>query len=237
MFVAPCSHTWHYKCVRRIINGPTWPTFNCPNCRAVADLEADVEDPFPDAEWEEADPADVEKDPVDAPIPQTSVTPSVQLQGSGRANLGDENTTHGIPGHDATHDTTGDDTTGSESELQQAMNHLNIESHDDSVTNPPQESHSLTAPVNIRAGRSSARSENGSNAGAADRNLGTFLRSDRTPSPNDRVPDIISGQDGPLTPRNDAGPFIFDGSAGRAAGARMSALDLSGVPQSRTPDS
>lgn len=237
MFVAPCSHTWHYKCVRRIINGPTWPTFNCPNCRAVADLEADVEDPFPDAEWEEADPADMEEDPVNAQVPQTNVTPSVQVQGTGRVNSSSVNTTHSISEHDATQDTPGDDTTGSESELQQAMNHLNLDTHDGSIINPTQELHSLTAPVNIRPGRSSARNEEGSNAGVADRNLGSFLRGDRTPSPNDRVPDIISGHDGPLTPRNDAGPFIFDGSAGRAAGARMSALDLSGVIQSRTPDS
>lgn len=27
--------------------------------------------------------------------------------------------------------------------------------------------------------------------------------------------------DGPMTPRNDAGPFVLDGSAGRAAGARL----------------
>ena len=35
-----------------------WPQFICPNCRAVADLEADVDDPFPDAEWEEVDADD-----------------------------------------------------------------------------------------------------------------------------------------------------------------------------------
>lgn len=44
LFVAPCSHVWHYKCIRPILNGHTWPNFLCPNCRAVADLEADVED-------------------------------------------------------------------------------------------------------------------------------------------------------------------------------------------------
>jgi hypothetical protein len=49
--VAPCSHVWHYKCIRPILNGHTWPNFLCPNCRAVADLEADVEEQ--EEEWEE----------------------------------------------------------------------------------------------------------------------------------------------------------------------------------------
>lgn len=35
---------------------------------------------------------------------------------------------------------------------------------------------------------------------------------------------IINGE-GPLTPRNDAGPFILDGSAGRASGRRVVAIN------------
>ena len=45
LFVAPCSHVWHYKCVRNLIQGPSYPNFLCPNCRFVADLDADVEQP------------------------------------------------------------------------------------------------------------------------------------------------------------------------------------------------
>ncbi|KAK9246251.1 hypothetical protein V1506DRAFT_535904 [Lipomyces tetrasporus] len=44
LFVAPCSHVWHYKCIRPIIIR-NYPQFLCPNCRAVCDLEADVEIP------------------------------------------------------------------------------------------------------------------------------------------------------------------------------------------------
>ena len=46
-----------------------------------------------------------------------------------------------------------------------------------------------------------------------------------TPDPAER---IISGE-GPLTPRNNAGPFVFDGSAGRDAGgdARVAAEERS----------
>jgi E3 ubiquitin-protein ligase DMA1/2 len=33
----------------------------------------------------------------------------------------------------------------------------------------------------------------------------------------------VLGPEGPMTPRNDAGPFVFDGSAGRASGERVAA--------------
>lgn len=54
LFVAPCSHTWHYKCIRPVLDGPHFPHFTCPNCRAVADLDADVDEPT-EGEWEELD--------------------------------------------------------------------------------------------------------------------------------------------------------------------------------------
>lgn len=54
LFVAPCSHVWHYKCIRPILNDhKTFPSFLCPNCRAVADLEADVDDPGAMDNWED----------------------------------------------------------------------------------------------------------------------------------------------------------------------------------------
>lgn len=51
LFVAPCSHTWHFKCVRSLLTSPQYPIFVCPNCRAGADLEADVEEPS--EEWQQ----------------------------------------------------------------------------------------------------------------------------------------------------------------------------------------
>lgn len=52
--MAPCSHVWHYKCLRPILNDhKTFPSFLCPNCRAVADLEADVDDPDAMDDWED----------------------------------------------------------------------------------------------------------------------------------------------------------------------------------------
>jgi len=64
LFVAPCSHTWHYKCIRTILNGTSYPQFICPNCRAVTDLNADVDIDFD--EWEASDDEADEKKPDDS---------------------------------------------------------------------------------------------------------------------------------------------------------------------------
>ncbi|KAL7416272.1 SMAD/FHA domain-containing protein, partial [Mrakia frigida] len=42
LFIAPCSHVFHYKCIRPLLS-LHHPGFSCPVCRSFADLEADVE--------------------------------------------------------------------------------------------------------------------------------------------------------------------------------------------------
>ncbi|KAF8584640.1 SMAD/FHA domain-containing protein [Ramaria rubella] len=42
LFIAPCSHVYHYKCIRPLLE-MHHPGFSCPLCRTFADLEADVE--------------------------------------------------------------------------------------------------------------------------------------------------------------------------------------------------
>ncbi|KAG6818768.1 hypothetical protein H0H93_001980, partial [Arthromyces matolae] len=42
LFIAPCSHTFHYKCIRPLLE-THHPAFSCPLCRTFADLEEDVE--------------------------------------------------------------------------------------------------------------------------------------------------------------------------------------------------
>ncbi|KAG0325751.1 hypothetical protein BGZ99_000196 [Dissophora globulifera] len=42
LFVAPCSHVYHYKCIRPLLMA-THPGFLCPLCRTFADLEDSVE--------------------------------------------------------------------------------------------------------------------------------------------------------------------------------------------------
>lgn len=44
LFIAPCAHAWHYKCIRPVIV-KSYPHFMCPNCRFMCDLENEVEVP------------------------------------------------------------------------------------------------------------------------------------------------------------------------------------------------
>lgn len=187
LFVAPCSHVWHYKCIRPILNGPTWPNFLCPNCRAVADLEADVEDPGEFEDWEEEAQAngesapDTENPPEDRHItPRASVVPLNGTTAEAGADLAD---------------------------LQQAITNISI---NDATRNPqtpfrPLEpmTASVTQPVSIDRGPDGFNGLSPLYLAAHD-----GLAPDRA-------------HDGPMTPRNDAGPFVLDGSAGRAAGSRL----------------
>ncbi|KAI9355014.1 hypothetical protein BD770DRAFT_428767 [Pilaira anomala] len=40
LFVSPCSHTYHFKCIRPLLS--SYPGFQCPICRTYSDLEASV---------------------------------------------------------------------------------------------------------------------------------------------------------------------------------------------------
>ncbi|KAI9183283.1 hypothetical protein H9P43_004200 [Blastocladiella emersonii ATCC 22665] len=40
LFIAPCCHSFHYKCARPLL--ATWPNFSCPLCRHFADLSVSV---------------------------------------------------------------------------------------------------------------------------------------------------------------------------------------------------
>ncbi|KAG2346372.1 hypothetical protein BDR05DRAFT_997366 [Suillus weaverae] len=54
LFIAPCSHAFHYKCIRPLLEAHS-SAFSCPLCRTFADLDEDVEveiEPEADAEIE-----------------------------------------------------------------------------------------------------------------------------------------------------------------------------------------
>jgi pSer/pThr/pTyr-binding forkhead associated (FHA) protein len=57
VFISPCSHCWHYKCIRPIVV-KSYPQFLCPNCRETCDLEADDEE----SELETTDDEDLDLD-------------------------------------------------------------------------------------------------------------------------------------------------------------------------------
>ncbi|EJT99538.1 hypothetical protein DACRYDRAFT_95915 [Dacryopinax primogenitus] len=83
LFIAPCSHVFHYKCIRPLVE-KRYPGFMCPMCRSYADLDADVDDedyglpakaavPVPAAEHLDDHPAPPASQELAHPAPEVSV--------------------------------------------------------------------------------------------------------------------------------------------------------------------
>ncbi|KAL4079865.1 hypothetical protein V8B97DRAFT_2002289 [Scleroderma yunnanense] len=63
LFIAPCSHAFHYKCIKPLLEKHT-SAFSCPLCRSFADLEEDVEvDADHEVEEDETDGEDADGTP------------------------------------------------------------------------------------------------------------------------------------------------------------------------------
>ena len=211
--------------------GPHWPHFICPNCRTVADLEAELDDPYADGEWEEIEAADNDRQLPDIPA-ETNDPPHQQV---------DNDTEHVEPEmvldgseHDQSEPSDGEVVETSEDsdvsnrvhQAAEEMEYLNIDDPpsppSSASSHPPDVSNSTVQPLNIvnRKPVSGLSAGNSSRFGQSDSQGDRSLA--RTPSPS-RMPSsiheaIINGE-GPMTPRNDVGPFIFDGSAGRSPAA------------------
>jgi pSer/pThr/pTyr-binding forkhead associated (FHA) protein len=175
LFVAPCSHTWHFKCIKSLLMSPQYPVFICPNCRAGADLEADVEESS--SEWqqleEEAELSD--KQASDSQEEPSAASPLVPTPPETEDSSGPSSVPDGDP-MDMTVHVTSPESPGGVSQIPGASSPL---------------------PINNPASGSGR---------------GSLGRDSRTPSPP------VPGTEGPITPRNDAGPWVFDGSAGSASG-------------------
>ncbi len=230
LFVAPCSHVWHYKCIRPILNDHrSWPQFLCPNCRAVADLEADVDDPDAlEEEWE------------DEP---NEHSPSPEVNEGSEMN-GVVSETARLPNHDEDE---------SLETMSARLTSVILEADPSAVLSSSQTEESKQTLLSRRNARRVSppyahrigepipeRFEGTSNSSS---NFHNYLRPitptqplmpDDGVSPNDEFPSSIRtstpsdilASDGPMTPTNNAGPFVFDGSAGRAGG-RRAAISLS----------
>jgi E3 ubiquitin-protein ligase DMA1/2 len=245
--VAPCSHTWHYKCIRALLQGPTFPIFVCPNCRATADLEADVEEP---EEWElppesvdgqeaessegpgtsadRANSASLAVQPAAAPrrsrdsdrraIPAALLAPQPPApQQPAQAN-GDEADEQDPMDVTMQFYPNGDGDSEMEDPDQEHDEH---DDGDDAVlaTNgnvartPTQapSSHATSNPMSIPPAQGSLNARGGI----------------RTPSPDENGV-VLNGTEGPITPRNDAGPWVFDGSGVRLRGVAGAAMEVAG---------
>ncbi|XDG01155.1 hypothetical protein ABKA04_000770 [Annulohypoxylon sp. FPYF3050] len=178
LFVAPCSHTWHYKCIREMLTGPSWPIFICPNCRATADLDAEVDEPSD--EWQQLDSGieDAQEDKPAHPVSQAN-----EIVESPATSPVDSNSEEHQPSNDVD---VGDVTMQVDSSAVQTVLLR----------------HAATEPVPIP--NATPRISNG------DRST-----TNRTPSPNNHP--LTNGHEGPITPRNDAGPWVFDGNPARVS--------------------
>ncbi|KAJ2969306.1 hypothetical protein NUW58_g10020 [Xylaria curta] len=167
LFVAPCSHTWHYKCIREMLHGPSWPIFMCPNCRATADLDAEIEEP-PD-DWQQLPEAVLEEkaegEAAHADNTAISMSPKPNNDSHGR------HASQGKPDETAA---------------------VHFESTATPQTHAGSSRHAMSDPLPI--------------PNASQR---------RTPSPTRNG--LVNGHEGPITPRNDAGPWVFDGNPARVS--------------------
>ncbi|EFE42375.1 FHA domain protein [Trichophyton verrucosum HKI 0517] len=85
LFMAACAHVWHYKCIRRLIHSPEYPMFQCPNCRAYTDLNAEVDDsndpyedkihPSPNTQQQQQQPQQPQQPQPPQPQPQPQHLP------------------------------------------------------------------------------------------------------------------------------------------------------------------
>ncbi|KAK4044682.1 hypothetical protein C8A01DRAFT_42587 [Parachaetomium inaequale] len=214
LFVAPCSHTWHYKCIRSLLTSPSYPIFICPNCRAGADLEAEVEDP---EEWEHLDSDEgaaaqegvLLQPPADPNNPNSTApaAPRRSRESARSARLfaaqQQQQQTQPVDIPDPMLLDPSPPRQDSPAQLDGAG----------TLADPSILSHTLSSPVPIPS--------------PAQRILPDGRRETRTPSPTGAP--VTNGHEGPITPRNDAGPWVFDGSGVRLSSesARPAAAALS----------
>lgn len=220
LFVAPCAHVWHYKCIRPMLEGRNsqYPQFQCPNCRAYADLEADVDVDLED--WAE-DSVDADKD-ADAE-PSTSNTHPAE-SGSTSAPAPDPATAA------ATSDPSSTALNGSVHTISDAAQSPLQGLNNSRYATPDSQPNQNTTPLHTRRQNQNQNQPSTTDSGTylspsngipiparpteaeIQNNAGNSAHA--SPNATDHLMSGM-GNEGPLTPRNNAGPFVFDGSGGR----------------------
>ncbi|CAZ83821.1 unnamed protein product [Tuber melanosporum] len=217
LFVAPCSHVWHYKCIRPLVE-KEYPTFLCPNCRAIADLEKDIEDDdLVEELWESmADVMDRFADEQTGRI--TDALESMQPD-SGEGDA---------PPIESTQDGNVVESQEPEPAGSDAPAPAALPSGSTSTPTIHPVPETATPPIEIQ------QTPSGSWRRRGERVTDLDLRRDsepHTPEPDKNGSGSTSngngssgegGQEGPMTPMNDAGPFVFDGGAMDSAAAAVS---------------
>lgn len=195
MFVAPCSHVWHYKCIRPLVE-KEYPTFLCPNCRAIADLERDIEEDELGEGWEAFD----DEENGDELVPAITAVEEVAVESA-----------HDSPGESF------------ERALEQPTtptadiaHPLIDQQHSDPVLGSIPTI--TTSPVEIRQISSSRTTGSWRRRNERVRDLDLQQEGGGTEecgsgSSSSSTGGEGGGHEGPMTPMNDAGPFVFDGGA------------------------
>ncbi|KIX08740.1 uncharacterized protein Z518_03397 [Rhinocladiella mackenziei CBS 650.93] len=233
LFVAPCAHVWHYKCIRPLLEGKnsTYPQFQCPNCRAYSDLTADVDIAQSDIdEWME------NTDDQENQTTHPNVDTSNQTNSTADAETNGQVTGEpAIVDSDAANDTEAERTTVTTDPIPEhppvtISNPIEASSDDSPSLTPLRTSGLLARRQAANPASPELRTMNG-NLGIPDQpdedGMHAHLEHQRTRTQTPDAEQVIAGE-GPLTPRNNAGPFVFDGSAGRS-GARQ--LVVPGIPE------
>jgi hypothetical protein len=247
------------KCIRVIINGPHWPHFVCPNCRTVADLEAELDDVYADGGWEEVEAADanVGIQASDTPEPANTTRQLRQVSGNRDTNISPQLALEESDQDQMSH-SDGDIVEASDDsdigqrvkDAAEAIDHLNIDEPSfppsSSTSQFPGVSNATVPPVEIVNKNPVSSLSVGASAHLENPDSRTDRNTIRTPSPNglpSSMTDVVTSTEGPMTPRNDVGPFVFDGSAGRLSDIRLAtvaSLDLdtaADTPQQPVPQS
>lgn len=181
--------------MRSLLTSPQYPIFICPNCRAGADLEADVDEI--EEEWQQLNAEKQKQEEAKEEEKAASASVSEGRESHEVAPV----LVEPVPSADRT---TPERSTVDDTDAMDVT--VDVAHHENSTDG--ELSHTVSEPLPIRnpasgAGRPSA------------------IRSSRSPSPQVNA-------EGPITPRNDAGPWVFDGSAGRegeAEAGEMRSLD------------
>lgn len=217
LFVAPCSHVWHYRCVRNLIHGPSWPNFLCPNCRFVADLDADVEQPEEEEFFDEeqaGECAEEEESSEDrGPTPDDEDEDDDEQQ---QQTIHETRQDITMSDHQLATSTSASFSTrrrGGNSEHSSNSPQSTATSRPVNIITrgPSHRHHERTPSSDLLSARSATPTSNAQFALAA--GVMSMSVSDRN---RDREQDDRDNLDrgldrGPMTPRNDAGPFVFDG--------------------------
>jgi hypothetical protein len=184
------------------LNSANYPNFLCPNCRAVADLEADVEEA--DSEWD---------DGLDEAIEASKKDSNADVHAQSGTDADGDSEMIDSAGLGTTRHEAGTDTNG---QLPIDEDSIALESHNNQPSHPVGPAPPVPVPIAT-----------------------STLTPPRPIPPRKSSPgryELVPGQtvaDGPMTPRNDAGPFVLDGGAGQSSTNRDrgSTISVTNPPQ------